>query len=188
MLAQKVARGDGEGGDGALHIRSAASPEALDLDLAGERIVAPAREIARRHDIGVAGEDEMRRAVADLGEEIVHVGRAGLGENLAHAGEARGRQKALQHVERARVGRRDRRAADEIAGEGDGGREGHADCAGHCEAERLFLTAFGGRRSKNASRPGHSARSRPFTPSSQAVQPATAMNAASAPQIAQVGA
>ena len=81
--------------------------------------MTPTLDVSRRHDIGMAGKDEMRRAVADLGEEIVDVRRARLGEDLAHASEAGRGQELLQHVERAGVGWRHRRAADQIAGEGD---------------------------------------------------------------------
>ncbi len=59
-------------------------PKILALrDLAGKRIEAPAVHIARRHHVGMAGEDEVRRAVADPGEEIVDIGRAGLVEDFA---------------------------------------------------------------------------------------------------------
>ena len=94
-------------------------------DFAGEGIAAPAREVACRHDVGMAGEDEMGRTRADPGEEIIDVGRSRLREGKPMRLEADGFQRPLDDIERARVRRRHGGAADEVAGQGDGGGEGH---------------------------------------------------------------
>ena len=52
-----------QAGDAALHVDGAAPVELAVLDVAGERVVAPARGVARRHDVGMAGEHEVGRAV-----------------------------------------------------------------------------------------------------------------------------
>ena len=77
--------------------------------------VAPGALVARRHDVGVAGEGEVRPVGADAGVEIVDVGGAGLAEGHAVAGEAAA-FRALKHAQRTGIGRRDPGAADEIAG------------------------------------------------------------------------
>src|SRR6185312_2487092 len=54
------AQGGGDGrGDPALHVAGAAAPELAVGDFARERVEPPARLIARRHDVGVAGEGEI---------------------------------------------------------------------------------------------------------------------------------
>ena len=50
-------------GDRALHVDGAAAEQDAVGDLAGERRMPPARLVARRHHVGMAGEDEMRRGV-----------------------------------------------------------------------------------------------------------------------------
>ena len=112
-------RGGGECGDGALHVRGAAAVDAAIRDFRREGFEAPARRIARRHDVGVPSEGEMRRACADLGEEIVDVGRARRGEDDSMRLEADRLQRLLDDVERAGVGRRHGRTADEFAGKRD---------------------------------------------------------------------
>ncbi len=64
-------RGGERGGDAALHVAGAASPDLAVGERAGERIEAPFARVARRHDVGVAGEDEIRRARAEARVEIV---------------------------------------------------------------------------------------------------------------------
>ena len=54
--------GGDRGGDAALHVAGAAAPELAVGDFARERVEPPDRFIARRHDVGVAGEGEIGRA------------------------------------------------------------------------------------------------------------------------------
>ena len=61
-LGDEAQGGGDRGGDAALHVAGAAAPELAVGDLAGERIEPPARDVAGRHDVGVAGEDEIGRA------------------------------------------------------------------------------------------------------------------------------
>ena len=55
-----IERGGQRTGDRALHIDRAAAIERAVGDLARKRRVSPCRLLARRHHVGVAGEDEMR--------------------------------------------------------------------------------------------------------------------------------
>ncbi len=107
-------------GDAALHVDGAAPVEKAVLDVAGERAVAPGALVAGRHHVGMSGEGDVRRAVADTGIEIVDIGGAGLAEGDAMHLEAGGFQDIFKHAERAGVRRRHRRAAQEIAGDGEG--------------------------------------------------------------------
>ena len=84
-LRDEAQRGRDGGGDAALHVAGAAAPELAVGDLGGERIEAPARRIARRHDVGMAGEDEIRRSGPVPGVEVEHVRRPGLGERTSSA-------------------------------------------------------------------------------------------------------
>ena len=59
-------------------------------------------------------------AAADAGIEIVDVGGAGLAEGDAMHLEAGGLQEAFENAERAGIGGGDGRAADEVAGDGNG--------------------------------------------------------------------
>ena len=59
-------------------------------------------------------------SVADAGVEIVDVGGAGLAEGDAMHLEAGVFQQAFENAERAGIGRGYRRAADEVAGNGNG--------------------------------------------------------------------
>ena len=48
-------------------------------DLGTEGGLGPRVLLAHRHDVGMAGEAQMRRAGAEARVEVLHVGRAGLG-------------------------------------------------------------------------------------------------------------
>ena len=74
-----------------------------------ERIGAPAA-VARRHDVGMAGEAEMRRAAADAREQVFRRSEA-----QPLDGEAKPRQRRGQHVLRAGILGRHRGAADQRA-------------------------------------------------------------------------
>ena len=69
-----------DAGDAALHVDRAAAIEDAVRDLAGKRRMRPARCVARRHHIGMACKDEMRRAGADRREQVLDVRRAGRGK------------------------------------------------------------------------------------------------------------
>src|SRR5690606_40059952 len=72
-----------------------------DIHFGGERRVAPQRGIAGRHDVDMAGEAEMGRALADAGIEIVHRRRALFLEIEAPEREARGLERLDQHLQRS---------------------------------------------------------------------------------------
>ncbi len=111
-------------GDAALHVHGAAPIQKAVLDLARERAMAPCGLVARRHHVGMSGKAEVRRTVADAGIEIVDIGGARLAEGDAMDVEAGSFQHIFEHGERAGIGRGYGRAADEIAGDG----EGHQSC------------------------------------------------------------
>ena len=115
-----IERGGDEAGDAALHVDRAAPIEFFASNLAGERQMAPRRLIARRHDVGMAGEHEIGFFGADPREQIFDRRGAGLGEGRAMNGKPRFRQHPLQIRERPALLGRNRAAADEIAGDGDG--------------------------------------------------------------------
>ena len=118
-----------EAGDRRLHVRSAAAVEAAVADLGRERIDAPGAEVAGRHHVGVAGEAEVRACRAETSVEIIDRRRPLLGERHSLADEAERPQRRLQHVERARVDRRDARAADQRSAELDGINDRRHGCA-----------------------------------------------------------
>ncbi len=80
----------------------------------------PGLLVAGRHDVGMAGEHQVRRRRADAGIEIFHVVRARLVERHAMHGEASGLQGGFEERERAAFRRRHRAAAQQIAGKGEG--------------------------------------------------------------------
>src|SRR6185437_2480411 len=96
----RPARGDearrrrGETGDGALHVGGAAAAQLAVDDGAGEGADRPMRGIARRHDVGMAGEAEIAAVTAEPRVEIDDVGGAGFGEDEAVAGEAQAFERA----------------------------------------------------------------------------------------------
>ena len=61
--------GGDEGGDAALHVDRAAAVEQAAANLGRERVARPA--VARRHDVEMAGEGEMRRARSAGREQIL---------------------------------------------------------------------------------------------------------------------
>ena len=101
-----------KGGDGRFHVGGAAAIEHAVRDLGGEGIGVPA--FAHRHHIGMAGKAEMRRGIAEPGIKIVHIA-----ERQAMGGKAQLLQHRFQHVQRAGILRRHRRAADQGLGQGE---------------------------------------------------------------------
>jgi len=82
--------------------------------------MAPCTLIARRHHIGMPGKGDMRGAVADAGIEVVDIWCAGFAEGDAMHLEAGVFEDIFEHAKRAGIGRSYGRAADEIAGNGEG--------------------------------------------------------------------
>ena len=80
----------------------------------------PCGFVARRHHVGMAGKGDVRRLSADAGIEIVDVGGAGFAEGDAMHLEAGVFQQAFEDAERAGIGGGYGRAADEVAGNGNG--------------------------------------------------------------------
>ena len=119
--ASRIAlRGGDEAGDLALHVDRAAPVEDAVADLRGERRRRPRVDVARRHDVGVAGEAEVGPGVAEPRVEVLDVGNAGLGECHAVAVEAGGDEHALEQRQRAGFGGRHAFAADQRLGQRDG--------------------------------------------------------------------
>jgi hypothetical protein len=108
-------------GDPALHVDGAAPVQKAVLDLARKRAVGPRALLAGRHHVGMSGKADMRRAGADAGVEVVDIGGAGLAEGDAVRLKAGGFQDGFQHAERAGIGRGYRGAANQIAGDREGG-------------------------------------------------------------------
>ena len=74
---RRKAQGGGErGGDAALHVGRAAPPQLALGDFRAERVMAPARNVAGRHDVGVAGEGEARRGGPEAGVEVLDIAEA----------------------------------------------------------------------------------------------------------------
>ena len=72
--ASRIAlRGGDEAGDLALHIDGAAPVEHAIADLRGERRRGPRVDVARRHDVGVAGKAEIGPGVAEPRIEVLDV-------------------------------------------------------------------------------------------------------------------
>ena len=109
--------GGDEGRDRPLHVARAAPVEHAVLHLRREGLAGPARAVARRHHVGVAREAEVGPAVAPPRVEVVDRRGARLLEGQAMASKAERLERALEHVERAGIGRRDALAADQRAGE-----------------------------------------------------------------------
>ncbi len=90
------------------------------LDRPGEGIVAPSRGIARRHHVGVAGEQQAR-PLADAGVQVLDVRRARLGEDRALDAESGFSENPREVGERPALVRRHGGAADQPLGEGERG-------------------------------------------------------------------
>ena len=82
-------------------------------DRGGEGRMRPRRLVADRHHVGVAGKHQMRPVAGAAGVEVLDVGRAVLGEDRPLDREAERLQHRFQRRQRAALGRRDRRAADQ---------------------------------------------------------------------------
>ncbi len=120
VRGEMIERGGERAGDRALHVHRATAVERAACDLAGERRMAPFRLVARRHDVGVAGEDEMRGGVAEAGVEVLDRRRAGLRESDAMDLESRSLEHALDQAERAAFRGSYRGATQQVAGKGGG--------------------------------------------------------------------
>ena len=149
MLLEKTRGCGDEAGDRALHVDRATPVQHAVDDLAGERIDAPAGEIARRHDVGVTGKAEIGRPLAHPGVQIADRRRAVLLERQPVAGETQPLQRMLDHVERAVVLRRHARTADQRLRQSDRiGQQRHARSSSLIEvlarvfaSTRLTITA-----------------------------------------------
>ena len=106
--------GDG-GGDAALHVAGAAAPEFPVGDFGRERVEPPARLVAGRHDVGVAGEGEIGPRVSEPRIEVEDRGRSRRLEGDEVGGEARLAQEIAQIGQSAGVDRRHRGKAEKRA-------------------------------------------------------------------------
>ncbi len=102
-------------GKAALHVAGAASPELTVGDFRGERIEPPARKVAGRHDVGVAGEDEVGRSCPDAGVKIENVRRSRRRERDEFGLKSSLAQEIAQRRQRAMIVRRDRRKSNQRA-------------------------------------------------------------------------
>ncbi len=118
-VCEEARRGGDETGDRALHVGGAAAIERAVEHLAAERIDRPALEIARRHDVGMAGEAEIAARVAAARVEIEDRRGAFLRELDNVAGKAQPFERLGEERDRALVLRRHGRPADERGGEFD---------------------------------------------------------------------
>ena len=116
---QQPRYGGDEAGDRALHVDRAAAVDVAIDDLGGERLGTPGRNVARRHDVGVAGERDVGAGAAEAGVEVGDRRGARRLEGQAVAAKAEARERALDDVERPGVLGRDARAADQGLGERD---------------------------------------------------------------------
>ena len=107
----------------ALHVAGAPAEEHAVRHFRGERIVTPARNVSRRHDIRMAGEDQIGLIPSEARIEIEHVRRVGRreGDKLRH--KARASQKVAEIRQRAFIVRRDRGKTDERAGDVESGKQ-----------------------------------------------------------------
>ncbi len=117
-------RRGGEGGYRPFHVRRAAAQNRAVADVGGKGIGGPVCRVARRHDVGVAGEAEIGCRFADAGIEVVNARRA-FAEGKAGDGKAGALERLLQDIERAVVVRGHALAANKGAGELDGVQTGH---------------------------------------------------------------
>ncbi len=120
VLLEMVEHGGDRAGDAALHVDRAAAVKLAVVDLGRERRMAPARLVARRHHVGVAGDDEIGRFRAKPRIEVFDVGGARLAEGHAVDGETGRLQRLFENAKRAAFRRRHRRTAQQVAGDGNG--------------------------------------------------------------------
>ena len=111
-------RRDGAG-DAALHVYCAAAIELFAGGLTSEWRMLPCCLVARRNHVGMTGEDEVRGRRSDAGVEIFDGVGAGFTECHPMDSEAGGLQCLFQKRKCATFRRSDRRAAKQIAGNGD---------------------------------------------------------------------
>ncbi len=85
-------------------------------DLAGERAEPPARRVARRNDVGVPGEDQVRRRRSAAGVEVEDVRRSCLREGDELGGKTGAGEQIGEIGQRAGVRRRHRGKGDQRCG------------------------------------------------------------------------
>src|ERR1700733_13163985 len=112
LVAKVLQHGGRATGDAALHVDGAAAIKKAAFHLAGEGPNRPRRFIARWHDVGMAGEADMRRFAADARVEVVGVGGGGLAGGDPVGFESGSLEELFKHAERAGIGRCYRGTAD----------------------------------------------------------------------------
>ena len=118
-VVQEARDGGHEGGNRPLHVGCAAAVQDAVAHLSGEGIVGPVGRIAFRHDIGMAGETEIRAAGSQPGVQVVDP-MCAVAKGKTAAGEAEALQCRLQDIQSAFVFRRDGRPADQVPRQGKG--------------------------------------------------------------------
>ena len=114
-LAGETRGGGDRGGDAAFHVAGAAAPELTVRDFPRERIEPPARPIAGRHDVGVAGEGKIGLGRAEPRIKVENRRRSRRLERHELGRETGLAQELAQIGQSAAVDRRHRRKADERA-------------------------------------------------------------------------
>ena len=104
--------------DRAFHVVGAAPGDQSVGDRGLERVAAPA--FARRDDVEMAGEAEVRRSRAADRDHIFHGAVRGLAGDEAMHFEPERPKRRFEHVENLTLGRRDARAVDQRARKVDG--------------------------------------------------------------------
>ena len=111
-------------GDRALHVVGAAPDQQAVQDLSGERVAVPS--FPRRHDVEMAGEAEVRRALAADRHHVLGRAVGGLAQHPPVDGEAERSERAFEQVEHFASSGRDAGNADQLCGKSDGiDRGGH---------------------------------------------------------------
>src|SRR5260221_3142232 len=119
MMVQVVENSRDRASNATLHVDRPAAIQLAVRHLARKWRMLPGFFVARRRHVGIAGKYKLRLFCAYAGVEIFDVFGAGLAERHAMHGETCGFQNALEKRERAAFRRRDPRAAQQIAGNGD---------------------------------------------------------------------
>ncbi len=101
--------------ESSLHVAGAASPQLALGDLGRERPEPPAGGVARRHDVGVPGKDEVRRRLSVSGEEVENIRRSGRREGHELGREASAGEEIAQPGQNSGVRGRHRGKGDERA-------------------------------------------------------------------------
>ncbi len=120
MMVEMVEDGRNRAGDAALHVDRSAAVQLAVRHLAGKWRMLPRFLVAWRDHVGVARKHKIRLRGTNAGVQVLDVLCAGLAKRHAMHRETRGFQHAREKRECATFRRRDRGAAQQIAGNYNG--------------------------------------------------------------------